>query len=184
MPLTLLIYPGPADRRYAEPLALPIFFDQRPPRRVAGRVDWRRGGIISQWLEEVSWRESDFHLLYHPGRAFPSLLLRPCGSLEELTGQRRVKILAELVRALSRAGAIRFSVAVLDLCVEDYPLREFAEEVFEGLTAGLAGASRERVEQIRLLWREEDAEGLVRELRRFRHHQEATRGWEIELEPW
>jgi hypothetical protein len=182
MALTLLLYPGPADRRYTDPLALPIFTDQRPPRRVAGRVDWRRSGLLSRWLEDHPWRESDFHLIQHPGKAFPSLLLRPCGSFDELSGQRIVKIIADLTATLARAGAARFSLGLLDLFPEDYAIRDFAEDVFEGLVKGLSGHWAAKVEAIRLLWREQDAEPLLRELRRFRHHLPNPESWEVILD--
>ena len=182
MPLAILLYPGPADRRYTDPIALPIFTDQRPPCGVAGRVDWRRSGLLSRWLEDHPWRESDFHLLHHPSLAFPSLLLRPSGAFDELSGQRIVTIVADLTATLARAGASRFSLAILDLCPEDYTIRDFAEDVFEGLAKGLSGPWAAKVELIRLLWREEDAESLLRELRRFRHHLENPESWEVSLD--
>ena len=182
MPLTILLYPGPADRRYADPIALPVFNDQRPPRGVAGWVDWRRGGLISQWLEEHPWRESDLHLIHHPAKAFPTLLLRPSGQFEALSAQRIIDIIADLIAASARAGLTRFSLAIADLFPEDTALKDFAEDVFEGLAKGLAGPRGDRVEMIRLFWRESDAEALVRELRRFRHHLEKAESWEVLLE--
>ncbi len=182
MPLTILIYPGPADRRYTDPLALPVFTDQRPPRGVAGRVDWRRNGLISRWLEEHPWRESDFHLLHHPAQAFPTLFLRPSGQFEALSAQRIIDIIADLTAATARAGVTRFSLAITDLFPEDTALKDFAEDVFEGLAKGLSGPWADKVELIRLFWRGEDAETLVRELRRFRHHLANPDSWEILLE--
>jgi len=179
---TILIYPGPADRRYSDPLALPIFADQRPPRRAAGTVDWRRCGLISQWLEDHPWRESDLHLLLHPAKAFPTLLLRPSGHFEALSSQRIIDIIADLVAASAKAGLTRFSLALSDLFPDDCAIKDFAEEVFEGLAKGLSGPWGEKVEMIRLLWRQEDAEPLLRELRRFRHHLENSESWEIRLD--
>jgi hypothetical protein len=182
MSLTILLYPGPADRRYTDPLAIPVFADQRPPRGVAGRVDWRRNGLISKWLEEHPQRESDFHLLHHPDRAFPTLFLRPSGQFDDLSAQRIIDIIAELVAAAARAGVTRFSLALADLFPEDTAIKDFAEGVFEGLTKGLSGPWGEKVELIRLFWREPEAETMVRELRRFRHHLDNPDSWDILLE--
>lgn len=182
MSLTILLYPGPADRRYADPVALPVFSDQRPPRGVAGRIDWRRGGLISRWLEEHPRRESDLHLYHQPAQAFPTLLLRPSGPFEDLSSQRIIDIIADLLGATARAGLTRFGLGIADLFPEDTALKEFAEDVFEGLAKGLSGPWGGKVEMIRLFWRETDAEALVRELRRFRHHLEKPESWEVFLE--
>ena len=123
-----------------------------------------------------------FHLLHHPNQAFPTLFLRPSGHLEALSAQRIIDIIADLVAATARAGVTRFSLALTDLFPEDTAIKDFAEEVFEGLAKGLTGPWGAKVELIRLFWREADAETLMRELRRFRHHLENPNSWDILLE--
>ena len=87
-----------------------------------------------------------------------------------------------MLERAARAGVTRFSLAITDLFPEDTALKDFAEDVFEGLAKGLSGPWADKVELIRLFWRGEDAETLVRELRRFRHHLANPDSWEILLE--
>ncbi|MCU0691143.1 MAG: leucyl aminopeptidase [Polyangiaceae bacterium] len=120
----------------SEVLACCVFSDERPLRGLAGLIDWRMAGRLSQWVEAGELRGERGEVVLIPGKpriAFEKLILlglgprdafdeRACrGSVETilniLSGLRvRMAVVERPGRHLDDLDALRAVDAVLDAC--------------------------------------------------------------------
>ncbi|MFO8057332.1 MAG: M17 family peptidase N-terminal domain-containing protein [bacterium] len=172
----------PADLFPFDPLGVPLFQDMRPPRKEAGRVNFRLAGIISDWIEEGALDPaSSKPVLFSPGQKnpFPMLVFAGCGESGELSAPATEKIVAAMIEAFLRAKTPAFGIAARDLKRPLSPPRDSAEVLLRGITHGAHMAGVSSGSAIRLHWERQEAELLIQELRRFRKHIEISRQWEI-----
>jgi hypothetical protein len=176
----------PCDQFFLDPLGLPVFTDVRPPHREAGRVDFRLGGVLSRWLREgLIDPASPTPVLFSPGSGgtFPVLLVAGAGAFGQLSAPAVERLLAGMTETFLQAKVPLFALAVRDFKRANTPARDSAETILRGLAHGvsLAGAPVEAV--VRLHWDEDEADALLHELKRVRHHHPATKEWTVEREP-
>jgi|GEM_PF-3008914 len=172
----------PVDQFPFEPLGVPLFQDMRPPRKEAGRVDFRLAGMISDRIEEGALDPASTKpLLFSPGqdKPFPVLVFAGCGNFDELSAPAIEKIIAGITETLLRAKSKSFGIAARDLKRPLAPARDSAEILIRGLTHGAQMAEILSGAVIRVHWEAEEAELLVSEMRRFRKHVAVSRDWEI-----
>ncbi|HSC88712.1 MAG TPA: M17 family peptidase N-terminal domain-containing protein, partial [Polyangiaceae bacterium] len=103
------------DLAVSEALVVPLFSDQRPPRGVAGLVDYRLAGHISELLRRETLRGAAFERLLVPGRPklpFDKILLLGCGDSRALNPQVFAAAVDQVLNALAELGVRR---AVVEL---------------------------------------------------------------------
>ena len=171
----------PADQAFTDPVGLPVFLDQRPPRREAGRLDFRLGGTISRWLADgaVDARSPSPTLFTPAGIAFPAIVICGGGNFSELSAPAIQRCLGAITETLLRARAPRFSIAARDFRKALMPARDSAELILRGLAHGAELAGVHEGHTVRVFWDDDEAELLVQELRRFRFSLPRCRDWEI-----
>lgn len=176
----------PADLFPFDPLGVPLFSDMRPPRKEAGRVNFRLAGIISDWIEQGDLDPaSSKPVLFSPGQdnPFPVLVFAGCGESGELSAPGTEKIIAAITESFLRAKTTSFGLAARDLKRPLSPPRDSAEVLLRGITHGAHMAGVSSGSSIRVHWEREEADLLVQELRRFRKHISLSRQWEIRPAP-
>jgi len=180
--LQVLVSKLPVDRFFHEPVGIPVFADQLPLRRTAGRVDWRLRGILSRMLlEEILCPGQPFLLARSPKSAFPAVMVFWAGEFQSLS----LKGIAEWTEwatcTMAQAGAKFFTLAAWDLFDESRPISEFASRVLEGLYLGLTGPEQSMARGVRLVWEPKSAEPFLQELRRARYLYSALSEWKIAM---
>jgi hypothetical protein len=184
--MIILVTATPADQFYTDPLGIPVFEDIRPPHREAGRVDFRLNGLISNWIKDGTVDPgSATPTLFTPGTkdSFPMLVISGAGSFHELSAPAQERIIAGMIETLIRARLPLFGIAARDFKKDLTPARDSAEIILRGLAHGCDLAGVHTGHTIRLHWDPEEADLLVREIKRFRYHLPACREWSVERAP-
>jgi hypothetical protein len=180
--LQVLISKLPVDRLFHEPVGIPVFADQLPLRRTAGRLDWRLRGLLSRMLlEEILCPGPPFLLARSPKSAFPAVMVFWAGEFQNLSLKEIAKWTEWASCTMAQAGAKFFSLAAWDLFDESRPISEFASKVLEGLHLGLAGPEQSMARGVRLVWEPKSAELFLQELRRARHRHSSLEAWKIAM---
>jgi hypothetical protein len=177
----------PCDQFYQDPLGVPVFSDVRPPHREAGRVDFRLGGILSRWLREgLVDPGSPTPMLFAPGSGacFPVLLVTGAGAFGQLSAPAVERLLAGMTETFLQAKTPLFALAARDFKRANTPARDSAETILRGLAHGASLMASTDEAVIRLHWDAGEAEALLHELKRARHHHPATKDWTVEREPF
>jgi hypothetical protein len=178
--MKIMVQDRNVDRAFQEPLAIPLFTDQRPPRRSTGRVDWKLGGMLSRMLlEEII--EPGLPLLLERGQVkpFPEIMLLCAGEYKNISDQGAVRWIQWALSTMALAGARFFTIAVWDLFDEQSTIQDFAARVLKGIRGGLSGLAHKRVNAVRLVWEPGTAELFIQELRRGMHRYPEMEEWEI-----
>jgi len=173
----------PSDQFPECPLAIPVFVDQRPPRREAGRVNFRLQGMLTKWLEQGEIDSgSPTPTLYSPGAGnpFPLLVVAGAGNFDELSAPAIERIIASMTETFLRAQVPLFGLAARDFKRPLTPARDSAEIVLRGLAHGADMAEVKEGRVIRVHWEPAELELMVQEMRRFRHKITSARDWQIE----
>ncbi len=184
--MRVLVTALPADLFPEDPLAIPVFTDQRPPRREAGRIDFRLGGVISKWMNDGTVDPaSKTPTLFTPGSGgyYRQLVIQGAGSFQGLSAPSIEKALSSMAEVLLRTREPVFGLAARDFLRAHTPPRDSSEVILRALAHGCDLAGVESGPTARLHWEAEQVELLVQELRRFRHHLKRCLEWEIDRAP-
>ncbi|HUT55720.1 MAG TPA: hypothetical protein VM658_20185 [bacterium] len=184
--MNILVTAIPADQFFADPIALPVFADVFPPRREAGRVDFRLAGLISTWIKDAVVDPSSHDpTLFMPGTpdSFPMLVISGAGACSALSAPGQERIIAGMIETLLRARVPLFGLAARDFKKPLTPARDSAEIILRGLAHGADLADIHSGHTIRLHWDADEADLLASELRRFRFHVPSCREWTIDRAP-
>lgn len=103
------------DRLDGDTLALDLLVEERPPRGLAGLVDWRLNGLVSRWLTEGDFDPAgEDPLLFggSPRLGTQRLFLLPLGQRSDLLTRRLPRICDNFADLLARSGARRIASAV------------------------------------------------------------------------
>jgi len=123
--------PRRLDMAVSEVLVLPLFTDQRPPRGVAGLVDYRLAGHISELLRRGTISGAALEQLLVRGRPklpFDKILLVGSGDSHAFNPQIFAAVVDVLLGALSQLG-VRRAVVELPGRAEGRIAPELAAEI-------------------------------------------------------
>ena len=101
------------DRLAGEVVVCSAFDDDRPPRGVAGLVDWRLGGRLSRLMIESFLETSEGKMLLVPGRPrvpFEKIVIVGLGAREGFDEARYERALDVVLRALADLQVRRLTI--------------------------------------------------------------------------
>ena len=184
--MKLLVTSRSADRFYTDPIGIPVFSDRKPPHREAGVIDFRLAGAISRYIENGDVdTASPSPTMFTPASegAFPGVVITGAGAFSELSTSATEDAIAGLTCVLIKTGEPVFGLAARDFRKERIPVRDSAEIVLRGIAKGCERADIFTDRTIRVHWDADEADLMVQELKRFRHHLPPCKGWEVEKAP-
>ena len=103
------------DRLEGDTLALDLFVEERPPRGLAGLVDWRLNGLLSDWLAGGEFDPAGETPLLFGGSTrigVQRLCLLPLGRRSGLSAPMLPRMCDTFADVLARSGAQRIASAV------------------------------------------------------------------------
>lgn len=170
----------PVDRMYRDPVAIPVFADQLPLRRAAGRIDWRLGGLLTRLIiEDIISPGRPFLLERESAKSFPAVMVFPSGARKAMS-MTGIKAWIEWASGtMARAGARFFNIAVWDLYDNEGLISDFALNTLEGLHVG--AETETKLRGIRIIWEPGKAEDFAHELRKARHGRKGLENWDISV---
>ena len=173
--MKLLTCAYPPDWSFSETVALPIFLDQIPLRGMAGRIDFRLGGLISGLLlEELLARNEDWLLINSARRIAPELFLIPAGKSEELNLEKVFQWMRRAFGKLASAGVKECALGIGDLYRREFGMREFSEAIIQAVNFF-------QLEVVKLYVEFELAERLAKEINRWLFHSSTEKPVELKL---
>jgi len=125
------------DRLAGETLAVGLFAEDRPPRGLAGLVDWRLNGLLSDWLVDGRFTPGgDAPLLFagSPRLGIGRLLVVPLGRRADCGPSQVPRICERFADLLARAGTARIAAEVPAVAAPEVT----AEDAVEAWLAALA----------------------------------------------
>lgn len=125
-----------------EGLAMALFSDEKPPRGVAGMVDWRLGGMISRSIARGtiagSYGET---ILFHPDSPFLGpwkILMVGLGEREQLTTDRIYGAGWSIMNTMHRIGCRDFTSSVPGTGRCELPPASMVEAYLSGMLDALS----------------------------------------------
>jgi len=165
----------PPDWSFSETLALPIFLDQIPLRGVAGRIDFRLGGLISGLLlEELLERNEDWLLINSARRIAPELFLIPAGQSQELNLEKVFQWMRRACDKLKGALVKECALGIGDLYRREFGMREFSQAIIQAVNSS-------ELEVVKLYVEFELAEKLAKEINRWLFHSSIEKPVELKV---
>ncbi len=165
----------PVDWDLHQILALPVFEDQLPPRGSTGRIDFRLQGLITGMiLENLFPPQENWLLMNLTGKLASSLFLVGAGRREQLNLQLVARWSEQVCQKLVKAGAKFFSLAIDQLYLDNFFLKDFCEALLKAFLSLPA-------ERINLYPGEELAPKLSKEVERWLYHFRSQRELELEI---
>ncbi len=125
------------DDRRADVLVLPIFADERPLTGLAGLVDWRLRGALSQWLMSGFATGAERERVLYPSRGrltFPLVLVVGLGLRAQHRSDRAAAAAADAARTAIDLGARTLVGGLFGLERLPTPLARSVPALLEALT--------------------------------------------------
>lgn len=134
----ILFTPQPVDKIIADLAIVPIFEDVRPLGGVAGLVDWRMNGQLSEFLLEHRFTGEFEEALLMPTRGrikAKQLILLGVGTREAFTDYLLPAVYRRLLNLVANKGETTFSFCLSDLIQEKFEwrnaVRKFVSKLFD-----------------------------------------------------